>query len=532
MSALLFQRRDHLQPAQARRSLAWPFTVPAGIVELRMRLAFWPAQVGTIRNLLTITLFDPSGFRGAGHRHAPQQEIVITPDGATPGFLPGELTPGTWTVEVDCHCVLPSETDGVTYELEVTANETDSPPAGEGDPGHLPPTVAAPTEGAAPHSPIPTWMPDRSPVDTLRERNPGAGGRTGRRDGGLNLRSVSQVGPIVFALPRHLEGAKSGLRWLKGDLHLHSNHSDGRWGVNALAHYAAVHQLDFIALTDHNTVSGRDDLAKALADAGLTVTLIPSMELTTYHGHANALGVEDWIDWRVAAPPDAVDLAPISSSPPAPDVVVPGRTMGEAAADIRRRGGTFVINHPRSPGYPACTGCHWEFGAESAGYADVLEVWNGPWGVRGQNSEALALWDGWLNAGHRLPGVAGSDGHTVPQRPEQLGFTYAFAAPHPTSVLTAVRAGRTYLSAGPALVWRDPLPGAPLPPGADEVTVDVSGLVVAADLCLVANGETVERRALTADDTVSFRLPPAPESGQPRWVRLELYREHSSTLLA
>lgn len=506
MSALLLQRRDHLQPGQARRSLAWPFAVPAGVVELRLRLAFWPAQVGTIRNLLTITLFDPSGFRGAGHRHAPQQEIVITAGGATPGFLPGRLTPGTWTLEVDCHCVLPSETNGVDYELEVTATEAGGPEGDDGDPGHLPPTAAAPAEGAAPHTPIPTWLPDRPAGATLPERDAGAGARTGRRDGGL--------------------------RWLKGDLHLHSNHSDGRWGANALAHYAAVHQLDFIALTDHNTVSGRDDLAKAIADAGLTVTLIPSMELTTYHGHANALGVEDWIDWRVEAPPDALDGAPISAAPDTADVLVPGCTMAQAAANIRRRGGTFVINHPRSPGYPACTGCRWEFGAESAGYADVLEVWNGPWAVRGQNSEALALWDEWLNAGHRLPGVAGSDGHTVPQRPDQLGFTYAFAAPDAASVLAAVRAGRTYLSAGPALVWRQPLPGAPLATGAEELTVDVTGLAVPAELCLVAGGETVERRALSDDDTVSFRLPPAPEGGRPRWVRVELYREHSSVLLA
>lgn len=503
MSALFLQRRDHLQPHQARRSLAWPFTVPPGVGELRLRLAFWPAQLGTIRNLLTITLFDPNGFRGAGHRHAPQQEIVITPDGATPGFLPGRLTPGTWTLELDCHCVLPSETDGVDYELEVTGNEAVRPEDGVGDPGHLPPTAAAPTEGAAPHTPLPTWVPD------------------------VTAESPDSSSPSTV----RREGA-GGRRWLKGDLHFHSNHSDGRWGVNALAHYAAVHDLDFMALTDHNTVSGRDDLAKAMADAGLTVTLIPSMELTTYHGHANALGVEDWIDWRVVAPPEAVDLAPIGAGAVAAEIVVPGRTMAQAAADVRRRGGTFVINHPRSPGYPACTGCRWEFGAESADYADVLEVWNGPWAVRGQNSEALALWDEWLNAGHRLPGVAGSDGHTVPQRPDQLGFTYALAAPDADSVLAAVRAGRTYLSAGPALVWRQPLPGAPLPAGAQEVTVDVTGLTAPAELCLVASGETVERRALSADDTVSFRLPPAPGGGRRRWVRLELYREHSSALLA
>lgn len=523
MNARLFHRRDHLPPAQARRSLAWPFTVPPGVGELRLRLAFWPGQVGQVRNLLTITLFDPHGFRGAGHRHAPHQEIVINAVGATPGFLPGEIAPGSWTVEVDCHCVLPSTMDGLGYELEVIASFSTRPggtdlPA----PVDLPPTRAAETEGTGPHTIMPAWEPDAAPGQRPGAGLPGAGlSRAGRRGGG------------------GAGGASEGPRWLKGDLHLHSNHSDGRWGVDALARYVAAHELDFISLTDHNTVSATDDLEKAMADAGLGVVLIPGMELTTYYGHANALGVDGWVDWRVTAPPG---LPGGETAGCAEATVVPGRTMGQAAAEVRRRGGTFVINHPRSPGYPSCTGCRWEFGEESAAYADLLEVWNGPWAARGQNAEALALWNGWLNAGHRLPAVAGSDGHTSPRRPDQLGFTYAFASPDTPSLLAALRAGRTYLSAGPALIWRQPQPGATLPAGAEEVTVDVGGLATAAELCLVAAGETVERRTVTGDDTVSFRLPGSASRGAsgsalgapapPAWFRVELYRQQTGAILA
>ena len=47
----------------------------------------------------------------------------------------------------------------------------------------------------------------------------------------------------------------SGRRWLAGDLHTHTVHSDGVMTVPELARFAAGRGLDFLAVTDHNTVS-------------------------------------------------------------------------------------------------------------------------------------------------------------------------------------------------------------------------------------------------------------------------------------
>jgi hypothetical protein len=463
----LLTQRGLLQPHQARRSISFPFALPpewGGDGALRLRLAFSPAVVNDVRNLLTLSLFDPHGFRGAGHRHAPRQEVLVAPDEATPGFLPGPLPPGTWTVEVDCHCVLPSDAGGVEYDLEVS---------------FLPRS----TRRSAPRP-----APPEPPSGDLQPR------------------------------------------WLRGDLHLHSDHSDGRWKVAEIVRYARGRRLDFLAVTDHNTSSANAEVAAAVREAGPGspggaggaggaggLVVVPGMEMTTYYGHCNALGLTDWIDWRVA-PPGARD---------GPGVVT--RTMEGVAAEVHQRGGTFVVNHPRAIGYPQCTGCRWEFGEESAVYADAVEVWNGPWHGpwRRQNTDGLALWDTWLNAGYHLPAVAGSDGHLLPRRPETVGLTCVYAAPDPQAILAAVRAGRSYLTSGPTLLLRDPPLGQPLPRDADCLAVTLDDLDGPVDLCLVAGGERVAQRAAVGDGEVVL---PLPAGGA--WFRVEVYRAESDLLLA
>jgi hypothetical protein len=472
----LLHRQGLVTPLQARRSIAWTMAVPPGTPALRLRLAFRPDRSAGVRNLLTLSLFDPHGFRGAGHRHLPRQEVLLSPGWATPGFVAGPLPGGEWTVEIDVHCALPSEEGGVSYDLQVDALPA-TPPG--------PPRSA--TAPPAPHTASP--LPDAA-------------------------------------------GARP--RWLRGDLHLHTTHSDGQWTVEDVVRSARARGLDFIAATDHNTTSVTRFVARAVAAGGPGLLCIPGMELTTYYGHANALGIPDWIDWRVARPAGALEL-PGEAEAGEPDPGLVTGTMAAAAAAVHRLGGTFVINHPCATGYPHCTGCRWEFGDQSAEYADLLEVWNGSWvrsyaGGGQQNLEALALWDAWLNAGWRIPAVAGSDGHVPPRRPESLGLTCVYAAPDPRSILEAVRAGLSYLSCGPGLVLRDPPLGEPLPAGASAITTTLDGLPGPVDVYLVAAGERVARRVVEpeAAGDLTFSLPDPPAA----WYRLEVYRQGGADLLA
>jgi hypothetical protein len=468
----LLHQQGLVRPTQARRSLAWSIAVPPGTPALRLRLAFRPDRSGGVRNLLTLSLFDPHGFRGAGHRHLPRQEVLLSPGWATPGFVAGPLPGGEWTVEIDVHCALPSEEGGVSYDLQV-----DALPAAPPGPSDLPAPYAA------------------TPVTTTPGGQP---------------------------------------RWLRGDLHVHTTHSDGSWTVEDVVRAARARGLDFIAVTDHNTSSVTPFVARAVAAGGPGLLCIPGMELTTYYGHANALGIPDWIDWRVARPEGALEI-PGEHEAGEPDPGLVTGTMAAAAAEVHRLGGTFVVNHPRATGYPHCTGCRWEFGDQSAEYVDALEVWNGPWvrsyaGGGGQNLEALALWDAWLNAGRRIPAVAGSDGHVAPRRPESQGLTCVYATPDPQSILAAVREGMSYLSCGPVLVQRDPPLGEPLPAGAGAITATLDGLPGPADVYLVAGGQRAARRVVQPEEAgdLTFSLPDPPEA----WYRLEVYRQGGADLLA
>ena len=88
--------------------------------------------------------------------------------------------------------------------------------------------------------------------------------------------------------------------------------------VAELAVLAAGRGLDFLAVTDHNTVSHHAELPGAAGEHG--ITLLPGQELTTEAGHAGALGDVGWIDFR-RAPDDWLEA-----------------TDG--------RGGLLSVNHP------------------------------------------------------------------------------------------------------------------------------------------------------------------------------------------
>lgn len=112
-----------LTSGDVKRHLPHTFVVPESCSRLTIRLHYTPRIAGGITNLLTLTLFDPNGFRGAGHRGGDTHEVVLTPTTATRGYLLGALPAGEWTVQVDTHMVLPDSP--VRYTVEVTA-ETDA----------------------------------------------------------------------------------------------------------------------------------------------------------------------------------------------------------------------------------------------------------------------------------------------------------------------------------------------------------------------------------------------------------------------
>ncbi len=93
----------------------YPFVMPADATSLHLSFEVAPRQVGSYDQAIGVYLHDPSGFRGSpGRTDAPPRLGVGS---ATPGFVPGPLTPGTWQAEVSLGYVLGGSP--CTYRLHV-----------------------------------------------------------------------------------------------------------------------------------------------------------------------------------------------------------------------------------------------------------------------------------------------------------------------------------------------------------------------------------------------------------------------------
>ncbi len=211
--------------------------------------------------------------------------------------------------------------------------------------------------------------------------------------------------------------------WYRGDLHSHSHHSEAQGSLRDLLAAARAQGLDFLAITEHNTVSHLIEMAGRPEPPSPLV--IPAMEITTYHGHANALGIRRWHDFRCRT----------------------AAQMAALCAEVQAEGALFVVNHPKVTGPP------WEWGDEVQ--ADAIEVWQQPWHVF--NYQSLGTWDRLLKEGRRLTAVGGSDKHQAPFD-GSLGFhevgqpcTWVYAeelsAP---ALLAGLHAGHALITAGPA----------------------------------------------------------------------------------
>jgi hypothetical protein len=250
-------------------------------------------------------------------------------------------------------------------------------------------------------------------------------------DGGL----VSQEPDILHA------PLLQGPAWYRGDLHMHTAHSDGQCAsqsgnkvpcpVFLTVEAAARRGLDFIAISDHNSTSQYDSM-RELQPYFDKVLLIPGREITTFYGHMNLFGTTSYLDFRVGIQnvPDTNTLL----------------------RNAQRLGALVSINHPDAPTGELCMGCGWA--PKSSVDMELLtavEVVNG--GSELNGSYGISFWDKQLNEGHRLTGIGGSDNHNAlsdPNRPSAVGnpTTVIYAAELSTpAILTAIRAGHVFVDA-------------------------------------------------------------------------------------
>jgi PHP domain len=354
---MVITRHSGLWTLEDRFASPWhflPVEVPHGACGLRAELEYERDGAS-----LDLGCLGPAGFRGwsGGAR----RWFVIGPDAATPGYLPGDLEPGTWQIVIGLHRVPPG---GAEYRLTTEISSTL---------GEL----------------VPVPPPD--PLPPLSDR------------------------PARRELP-----AAAGRRWLAGDLHSHTVHSDGAMTVPELARFGVGQGLDFLAITDHNTISHHAELPAVAAEHG--ITLVPGQELTVEAGHANAFGDIGWIDFRDPA---------------------------DAWLDATERaGGLLSVNHP--------IGGHVSWTIPMRRRPPLAEVWHWSW-LDPHWTTPLAWWLAWDPGA--IP-VGGSDWHRPGDdaTPGSPTTWVECSGEGPDAVLDGLRRGRTAISArreGPVLLRVD-----------------------------------------------------------------------------
>jgi len=360
-----------------------PVEVPAGVARLTVRCGYDRSA-----GVLDLGLFDPGGH-GLGNRDGfrgwsggARAEATVSGTDATPGYLAGPIRPGTWNVVLGPYLVPP---EGLAWRVEV---ETSAGPPTRSD-------LAAPPAGP------PTRV---DPAASAVLPGPGAPPRGPTQGPGTPAHGPAQ-GPVVRDAPG----------WYRGDLHLHTVHSDGQYTPEEVVAGARAAGLDFVASTDHNTSAAHLAWEPLRPD----LLVLAGEEVTTRAGHWSAVGLPPgwWVDWRYR--PE--------------DGALPG-----IAREVRAQGALVTANHPFAP----VPGGAWEFGYDEV---DALEVWNASLDELA-NDEAVAAWDGLLRAGRAVVAVGGSDAHRPPDpigSPQTVVWAERLAA---ADVIAGLRAGRCYLA--------------------------------------------------------------------------------------
>lgn len=359
---LLLSVTEQLAPPVKGEYLDRVVRVDDGVRSLSVELDY---DKVTDRFQLYAALIDPEGVL-RGHVQCPggpgprALRFHISEQSASPGCVAGPIAAGEWTLRID----LDRFREPGTYALRLIADE-----------------AGFESDTTVPASP-------------------------GRDD----------AAPVSSNLPA--DG------WIRGELHVHTVHSDGSDTVAEMLAEARARSLDFIALSDHFTWS---HWAEALA-SGTGPIVLPSIEVTTHRGHGNAHGLRKWTDVYV----DRDD-----------------RSCRDLVRDVHAQGGLFGVNHPFS-GQQA-----WRRSDIDWADVDLLEVVNQ--GQDANNDAAIGLWDRLLCQGRDIAPVAGTDCHNLNDQAQRLGqVVTAVKVSERTRVglLDGLRTGATVVTRGARLDLR------------------------------------------------------------------------------
>lgn len=321
-------------------------------------------------------------------------------------------------------------------------------------------------------------------------------------------------------LPRAIN--MPALGWYGGDLHQHSSYEEAQQDVSDILISNLANGLSWGALTDHNTIDGREEWIRAGRVAGGPAdafVAIPGLEVTTDRGHILVLDANQLID------PTAAGTADIE------------RIIGEARAE----GATLQLNHPhldKPMGF-----LDWQLHEQF----DLLEIWNGKAGppVAGTNERSKLSWYQLLDEGVFIPATGDSDNHDIGGghvwsrgsdkkddawmsrglfSGDPRTYVHVTGAVTSDSILEALRAGRSFVTNGPLLQFSlaGAVPGeqSAVQSGTATLTLDAFDRRGLSHALLIENGVAITELPLDGiRQNVSLEVPVTPGS----WYLVEAF---------
>ena len=206
----------------------------------------------------------------------------------------------------------------------------------------------------------------------------------------------------------------------KGELHTHTNITDGKLDFSDLVEYIKKNEYDFFFISDHNSITAWDQIKNLKK-----INCYKGLELTTFYGHILLLGVDRYVDWYKKNGA----LKKIKS----------------IKREVESMNGLMGIAHPFTCGGPFCAGCRWEKSIDPEHF-NFIEVWNSKAESYKNNWEAIDAWVEFLKKGIEIFCTCGGDIHRYGDL-EVASKIHSLACQNKESmILDSLRAGRFYLS--------------------------------------------------------------------------------------
>ncbi len=248
------------------------------------------------------------------------------------------------------------------------------------------------------------------------------------------------------------QGGLSGgqLKWYKGNIHAHTDRSDGRLPPSALVDWYAARDYDFLAITDHGRVTRLNQNQRSNG-----MLLLPGAEVTAWDEKAQAFH-------HLLALLNADELDTVTALKMGP----PQQIVDQLVA-----GGAVVFSaHPYWLGLSSA-----ETGALRG--TSGIEVYNHLCQLERARGYSEQHWDELLLAGKRMWGIAVDDCHW--REPDSGGGWVMVRAGEltPGALLASIRRGDFYSTQGPQVTRFEVVGDRTLPtgtPGAAEVVIDCS----------------------------------------------------------